>query len=61
MRVYILSRNPNLYSTRRLVEAAEKKGWEIKVIDYLLYKIVIFIELSYAKSEIAHKKGIINV
>jgi ribosomal protein S6--L-glutamate ligase len=35
MRVYILSRNKNLYSTKRLVEAAEQKGWEVRVIDYL--------------------------
>ena len=26
MRVYVLSRNKKLYSTRRLVEAAEQKG-----------------------------------
>ncbi|NVJ53240.1 MAG: 30S ribosomal protein S6--L-glutamate ligase [Campylobacteraceae bacterium] len=41
MRVYILSRNSKLYSTRRLVEAGEKKGWEIKVIDYLKCTIEI--------------------
>ena len=41
MKVYILSRNKNLYSTRRLVEAAEKKGWEVRVIDYLKCSIEI--------------------
>jgi len=41
MRVYILSRNPELYSTKRLVEAGEKRGWEIKVIDYLKCSIEI--------------------
>jgi len=41
MRVYILSRNENLYSTKRLVEAAEEKGWEIRVIDYLKCAIEI--------------------
>lgn len=41
MRVYILSRNENLYSTKRLVEAAEQKGWEIRVIDYLKCAIEI--------------------
>ncbi|MCC2615295.1 30S ribosomal protein S6--L-glutamate ligase [Aestuariibacter halophilus] len=33
MRIAILSRNPRLYSTRRLVEAGEKKGHEVDVID----------------------------
>jgi ribosomal protein S6--L-glutamate ligase len=33
MRIGILSRNPNLYSTRRLREAAELKGHEIDIID----------------------------
>jgi ribosomal protein S6--L-glutamate ligase len=41
MRVYILSRNANLYSTKRLVEAGEQRGWEIKVIDYLKCAIEI--------------------
>lgn len=33
--IYILSRNRNLYSTKRLVEEAEVKGWECRVLDYL--------------------------
>lgn len=33
MRVAILSRNQNLYSTRRLVEAGEQKGHQVDVID----------------------------
>lgn len=41
MRVYILSRNKALYSTKRLVEAAEQRGWEVKVIDYLKCSIEI--------------------
>ncbi len=41
MRVYILSRNANLYSTKRLVEAAEQKGWEVRIIDYLKCAIEI--------------------
>lgn len=41
MRVYILSRNENLYSTQRLVEAATQKGWEVRVIDYLKCAIEI--------------------
>ncbi|MBF0278792.1 MAG: 30S ribosomal protein S6--L-glutamate ligase [SAR324 cluster bacterium] len=35
MKIGILSRNSKLYSTRRLVEAAEKKGHEVKVVDVL--------------------------
>ena len=35
MRVLVLSRDPKLYSTRRLVEAGEQRGHEMRVIDYL--------------------------
>lgn len=35
MRIAILSRNRKLYSTRRLIEAAEERGHEVKVIDIL--------------------------
>ena len=35
MKIALLSRNKNLYSTRRLVEAAEERGHEIQVIDVL--------------------------
>lgn len=35
MKLGILSRGPNLYSTRRLVEAAEIRGHQVRVIDYL--------------------------
>lgn len=35
MRVAILSRNVKLYSTRRLVEAAEIRGHEVHVLDHL--------------------------
>jgi len=41
MRVYILSRNAGLYSTKRLVEAGIQRGWDIKVIDYLKCSIEI--------------------
>ncbi|MDD3817746.1 MAG: 30S ribosomal protein S6--L-glutamate ligase [Thiovulaceae bacterium] len=41
MRVYILSRNKELYSTKRLVEAAKERGWEVRVIDYLKCSIEI--------------------
>ena len=35
MKIAVLSRNPNLYSTRRLVEAGEARGHEMHVIDTL--------------------------
>ena len=35
MKIAILSRNPKLYSTRRLVEAAQQKGHETRVLDVL--------------------------
>ena len=35
MNIAILSRNKELYSTRRLVEAAEKRGHSVRVIDTL--------------------------
>ena len=35
MKIGILSRNRKLYSTRRLVEAAEQRGHEVQVIDHL--------------------------
>ena len=35
MKICILSRNRNLYSTRRLIEAAREQGHEVSVIDVL--------------------------
>lgn len=35
MKIGILSLNPRLYSTERLVEAAQERGHEVKVINYL--------------------------
>jgi ribosomal protein S6--L-glutamate ligase len=35
MKLAILSRNSSLYSTRRLREAAEERGHEVRIIDYL--------------------------
>jgi len=35
MKLYILSRDSTLYSTRRLQEAAEKQGHEVRVIDHM--------------------------
>ena len=36
MKIAILSRNKNLYSTRRLIESAEERGHEVEVLDVLL-------------------------
>ena len=41
MKIGILSRNANLYSTRRLVEAAIERGHEAHVIDHLKCNIEI--------------------
>ncbi len=35
MKIAILSRNRNLYSTRRLVEAAEQRGHRVQILDHL--------------------------
>src|SRR5262245_60591652 len=41
MRIVILSRAPDLYSTRALVEAGERRGHEVRVLDTLLFDIRI--------------------
>ncbi len=41
MKIAILSRNTRLYSTRRLVEAAEQRGHEVVVFDHLKCVLVI--------------------
>lgn len=41
MKVYILSRNASLYSTRRLLEAAEERNWDVRVLDYLKFSVEI--------------------
>ncbi len=35
MKIAILSQNGNLYSTKRLKEAGEKRGHEVKIVNYL--------------------------
>jgi len=35
MKIAVLSRGPNLYSTRRLKEAGEERGHTVEVVDYL--------------------------
>lgn len=41
MNIGILSRNSNLYSTKRLVEAAEQRGHKVEVIDHLKCNIIM--------------------
>src|SRR3954466_2535326 len=41
MRIAVLSRNKNLYSTRRILEAGEKRGHEILLLDHMKCVLVI--------------------
>ena len=41
MKIAVLSRNPKLYSTSRLVEAGQKRGHEMVVIDHAKCDIII--------------------
>ena len=41
MKLAVLSRNPDLYSTKRLVEAAKVRGHEVQVIDHLKCDMII--------------------
>lgn len=62
MKVYILSRNEELYSTQRLVEAGEQRGWDIQVIDYLKCSIEIMkgeLKINYQGKELPTPDAII--
>ena len=41
MKIIILSRQPNLYSTKRLVEAGKELGHDMRVVDHLKCNIEI--------------------
>ncbi len=41
MKIVILSRNPNLYSTRRLVEAGVERGHEMLIVDHSKCDLII--------------------
>lgn len=41
MKIVVLSRNRNLYSTQRLIEAGEKRGHEILLLDHMKCVLVI--------------------
>jgi ribosomal protein S6--L-glutamate ligase len=62
VRVYILSLDKTLYSTKRLVEAAEQRGWEVRVIDYLKCSIEIMknnLKINYLGEELPTPDAII--
>lgn len=41
MKILILSRNPNLYSTSRLHDAAQQRGHDVEVVDFLKCYMII--------------------
>ena len=41
MKIIVLSRNPNLYSTKRLIEAGEKRKHEMIVVDHTKCDLII--------------------
>ncbi len=56
MKIAILSRNPKLYSTRRLVEAAEERGHEVHVLDVLR----CYMNITSLKPEVHYKGEILT-
>lgn len=50
MKIVLLARNPNLYSHKRLVEAAEQRGHEIDIINTLL----CYMNITSHKPEVRH-------
>ncbi len=56
MKIAILSRNPKLYSTRRLVEAAEARGHEVHVLDVLR----CYMNITSMKPEVHYKGEILS-
>jgi ribosomal protein S6--L-glutamate ligase len=56
MKIAILSRNPKLYSTSRLVEAAEARGHEVHVLDVLR----CYMNITSLKPEVHYKGEILT-
>jgi ribosomal protein S6--L-glutamate ligase len=55
MKVYILSRDESLYSTQSLFNAALKKGWDVRIIDFLKCSIEIMkgeLKINYLGEEL---------
>ena len=62
MKIVVLSRNPKLYSTRRLIEAIEQKGHEGQVIDHMKCDIIMDDSgplIFYKGQELSHVDAII--
>jgi len=62
MKIVILSQNPNLYSTKRLIEAGTEKGHEMQIIDHSKCDLVIEKKkpgLIYKGKEITGVDGVI--
>ncbi|NNE76748.1 MAG: 30S ribosomal protein S6--L-glutamate ligase [Pricia sp.] len=62
MKIVILSQNPNLYSTKRLMEAGQKKGHEMQIIDHSKCDLIIEKKkpgLIYQGQEIEGVNGVI--
>ena len=57
MNIVILSRNPKLYSTRRLVEAGEARGHTIRVVDPLR----CYMNISAHKPEIHYRGEVVEM
>jgi len=56
MNIGILSRGPKLYSTRRLVEAARKRGHTAEVVDYLK----CYVNITSHKPSVHFKDRVLN-
>lgn len=56
MKIAVLSRNPKLYSTRRLLEAAKERGHEAAVYDHLR----CYMEIASGKPEVHYRGGLIE-
>ncbi|MEO5339075.1 MAG: 30S ribosomal protein S6--L-glutamate ligase [Magnetococcus sp. MYC-9] len=56
MKIVLLARNPTLYSHKRLVEAAEKRGHQIQVINTLL----VYMNITSNRPEIRYKGEVLR-
>jgi len=56
MNICILSRGPKLYSTKRLVEAAKKRGHSVEVIDPLS----CYVNITSHKPSVHYKERVLN-
>ncbi len=56
MKIGILSRGPELYSTKRLVEAAEERGHEVRVVDVLK----CFMNINSTKPEVHYNEEVLD-